>query len=68
MKNEDVRALRRKLETLEQRMTELIKSGGKKSELAAKLKTDDLGWPLQPNGTVVQRTVETMYDELAARR
>ncbi len=47
MKKDDVRRFRQKFQTLRQRMTDLIKSGVKKEELAAKLKTDDLNWPLQ---------------------
>jgi glyoxylase-like metal-dependent hydrolase (beta-lactamase superfamily II) len=42
---DDVRKFRQNLITLRQRITEVVKAGGKKEEFGAKLKTDDLGWP-----------------------
>jgi hypothetical protein len=39
----------------------LIKSGVKKEEIAARLKTDDLNWPFQP------QALASLYDELAAK-
>lgn len=45
---ENVRAFRQNLVTLRQRMTEVVKAGAKKEELAKRLKTDDLGWPFPP--------------------
>ena len=58
---DDVRTFRQKFQTLVQRMTDLIKSGVKKEEIAAKLKTDDLNWPFQP------QALASLYDELAAK-
>lgn len=68
MKKDDVRAFQQKFRTLRQRMTELIRSGVTKDEMASKLKTDDLNWPLQPTGNFVQRSLGPMYDELAGGR
>ena len=42
---DDIRTFRQNLVVLRQRMTEVVKAGAKKEELATKLKTDDLGWP-----------------------
>jgi len=45
---DNVRTFRQNLVTLRQRMTDVVKSGVKKEELATRLKTDDLGWPFPP--------------------
>lgn len=45
---ENIRSFRQNLVVLRQRMTEVIKAGAKKEELAKRLKTDDLGWPFPP--------------------
>ncbi len=58
----DVRAFRDKLVTLRQRLTALVQARTAKNELAAKLKTDDLGWPFP------QARLDMMYDEIAKSR
>lgn len=68
MTKDDVRAFQQKFRTLRQRMTELIRSGVTKDDMASKLKTDDLNWPLQPTGNFVQRSLGPMFDELAGGR
>jgi glyoxylase-like metal-dependent hydrolase (beta-lactamase superfamily II) len=40
-----VRTFRQNLGTLRQRLTEVVKAGVKREELAKRLRTDDLGWP-----------------------
>jgi glyoxylase-like metal-dependent hydrolase (beta-lactamase superfamily II) len=55
----DVRTFRDKMLTLNQRMTALVKSGGSKQDIAAKIKLDDLGWPFQPNA------LNGLFDELS---
>ena len=43
---ENVRTFHQNLVTLRQRMIEIVKAGATKEDLAKRLKTDDLGWPL----------------------
>jgi glyoxylase-like metal-dependent hydrolase (beta-lactamase superfamily II) len=45
---ENIRSFRQNLVVLRERMTEVVKAGAKKEELAKRLKTDDLGWPFPP--------------------
>ena len=59
---DNVRTFRQNLVTLRQRMTAVIKSGAKKEELGAKLKTDDLGWPFPPE------RLNELWDEFGAGR
>jgi cyclase len=56
---DDVRAFRNKMQTLNERMTALIKGGGKKSDIAARIKLDDLNWPFQPDA------LSGLFDELS---
>ena len=55
---EDVRAFRNKMQTLNERMAALVKAGGKKADIAARIKLDDLNWPFQPEG------LYGLFDEL----
>jgi hypothetical protein len=57
-----VQNYRERLGVLKQRMQDAVRGGVKKEELAAKIKLDDLGWPLAP------ALLGSMYDELAAAR
>lgn len=57
----EVRAFRDKMQTLNQRMAELIKSGGSKQDIAGRLKLDDLGWPFPDGG------LNGLFDELSKR-
>jgi cyclase len=59
---DNVRTFRQNLVTLRQRMTEVVKSGVKKEELATKLKTDDLGWPFPPE------RLNELWDEFGSAR
>ena len=59
---DDVRTFRQKLVTLRQRIVEVVKSADKKEDLAARLKTDDLGWPFP-----LERLNE-LWDEFGAGR
>jgi glyoxylase-like metal-dependent hydrolase (beta-lactamase superfamily II) len=56
-----VKAFRDKMQTLNERMAALIKSGARKQDIAARLKTDDLDWPF-PAGAL-----DGLYDELSPR-
>jgi len=56
-----VKVFRDKMQTLNERMAALIKSGGRKQDIAARLKTDDLDWPF-PAGAL-----DGLYDELSPR-
>lgn len=57
---ENVRAFRQNLVTLRQRMTDVVKAGAKKEDLAKRLKTDDLGWPFPPE------RLNELWDEFGA--
>ena len=59
---DDVRMFRTKLATLRQRMSDLIQARVPKTEVAAKLKTDDLAWPFP------QARLDMMYDEVVKVR
>ena len=55
----DVRVFRGKMQTLNERMVTLIKQGGKKTDIAARVKLDDLDWPFPPDG------LYGLFDELS---
>ena len=54
----EVRVFRDKMRTLNDRMAALIKAGGKRADIGAKLKVDDLNWPFAPDA------LNGLYDEL----
>ena len=59
---DQVRAFRNKMQTLNDRMAALIKAGGKKTDIATRIKLDDLEWPF-PAGCALRplrRTVEIL--------
>jgi glyoxylase-like metal-dependent hydrolase (beta-lactamase superfamily II) len=58
---ENIRSFRQKLAMLRERMSEVVKAGAKKEELAKRLKTDDLGWPFP------QERLNELWDEFGAR-
>ena len=47
------------MQTLDERMVRLIRQGGKKTDIAAKIKLDDLNWPFPPDG------LNGLFDELS---
>jgi glyoxylase-like metal-dependent hydrolase (beta-lactamase superfamily II) len=55
---DEVRAFRNKLQTLNERMAALVRAGGKKTDIAARIKLDDLNWPFQPEA------LHGLFDEL----
>src|SRR5215831_9953782 len=55
----DVQAYRMKFDTLVKRAQDAIKAGATKDQLAAQVKTDDLGWQFQAN------FYGSLYDELS---
>jgi len=62
MTRAQVQTYRQKLGTLQQRMRDAAKAGVKKEELAAKIKLDDLGWPLAP------ALLASMLDEVSSEK
>jgi len=56
---DQVRVFRNKMQTLNERMTAFIKSGGRKADIAARITLDDLEWPFPPEG------LNGLYDELS---
>jgi glyoxylase-like metal-dependent hydrolase (beta-lactamase superfamily II) len=65
MTKDEVRQFRQNFQTLTQRITDAVKSGVKKEELTAKIRTDDLPWG---TGGRLKPTVDTLYDELSTGR
>src|SRR5436853_7222293 len=55
----EVQAYRMKFDTLVKRASDAIKNGATKDQLASQVKTDDLGWQLQP------AFYGSLYDELS---
>lgn len=55
----EVRQFRDKMLTLNQRMAALIKSGGRRQDIAGRIRLDDLGWPFPPDA------LNGLYDELS---
>jgi glyoxylase-like metal-dependent hydrolase (beta-lactamase superfamily II) len=64
MKKADLQMHRNKIETVRQRVRELIAKGISKDQFVAQLKLDDLGWTLNPNA-VAYRSLPRLYDELS---
>jgi len=64
MKKADLQMHRNKIETVRQRVRELIAKGVSKEQFVAQLKLDDLGWTLNPNA-VAYRSLPRLYDELS---
>jgi glyoxylase-like metal-dependent hydrolase (beta-lactamase superfamily II) len=61
MTKADVRRFRQRLETLTTRVQDAIRSGVTKGQLAAAVRTDDLGWGV---GGRLTPAIETLYEEL----
>ena len=68
MTRDDVRAFRGQFETLRRRMSELVRAGVSKDEVAERLKTDELSWTTRPDGLFMRRSLPGFYDEIAAER
>jgi len=56
---EQVRTFRNKMQTLNDRMAALVKSGGTKADIASRIKLDDLEWPFPANA------LDGLFDELS---
>jgi hypothetical protein len=57
----DVEAFRNKVATLISRAQDAVKAGATKENFASMLKTDDLGWKINPN------FLGGLYDEIAKK-
>ena len=64
---EHIRADRRKLVTMNQRMTELARKGVAKDQLFAQLKLEDLGWNHTVSTVAFQGGLSGYYDEMKAQ-
>jgi glyoxylase-like metal-dependent hydrolase (beta-lactamase superfamily II) len=58
---DEVRVFRNKMQTLNERMAALVRAGGTKADIAARIKLDDLEWPFAPDA------LHGLYDELSQR-
>jgi glyoxylase-like metal-dependent hydrolase (beta-lactamase superfamily II) len=56
---DQIRTFRNKMQTLNDRMAALIKAGGKKTDIATRIRLDDLEWPFPTNG------LDGLFDELS---
>jgi glyoxylase-like metal-dependent hydrolase (beta-lactamase superfamily II) len=65
MTKADVQAFRDKLNTIVTRGRELVKKGTPKDQLMAQLKTDDLGWTLNPQQWNQPARLDPFYAELS---
>jgi glyoxylase-like metal-dependent hydrolase (beta-lactamase superfamily II) len=65
MTKADVQAFRDKLNTIVTRGRELVKKGTPKEQLMAQLKTDDLGWTLNPQQWNQPARLDPFYAELS---
>jgi len=54
-----VQVFRNKMQTLNERMAALIKSGGRKTDIASRIRLDDLDWPFQAGA------LDGLFDELS---
>lgn len=64
----DLQKYKENLQTVHTRTRELITQGVPKDQYLSKLKTDDLGWSLEPASLFVARAAGGFYDELAKSR
>jgi cyclase len=62
----DLQKYKDNLQTLHTRTRELIKQGVPKDQYVSKLKTDDLGWGVDPMSLFVRAASGGFYDELQA--
>ena len=65
MTKADLQMHRNKIETVRQRVRELVMKGVAKDQFAAQLKLDDLGWTINPNN-IAARSLPRLYDELSS--
>ena len=64
MKRGDVKIFRDRFVTLRTRMSQLIRQGVAKDDVVNQLQTDDINWPLNPEGLFVRRSLPDFYDEI----
>ena len=62
-----VRSDRRKLEMMNQRMSELVRKGVPKEQVADQLKLDDLGWDHTVSTVAFKQGLSGYYDEMKAQ-
>jgi cyclase len=64
MAKADLEMHRNKIEIVRQRVRELVRKGVSKEQFAAQLKTDDIGWTINPT-SIAARSLPRLYDELS---
>jgi|SRR6185312_5696298 len=67
MTRADFDAYKKKVDTLAQRFAELIKAGTPKSEILAKVKTDDLGWNVNTAQWQAPGRLDPLYAEFGGK-
>lgn len=67
MSKDEVRAYAKKLETMNERMRELVRKGTPKDQVRSLLKIDDLGWADSVSTTNFWTRTSDYYDEIAAQ-
>jgi len=63
-KRADLGRFKERLQTIQTRTRELIKQGVSKEQYLSRLKTDDLGWAIDPTSNFVRNSAPGFYDEL----
>jgi glyoxylase-like metal-dependent hydrolase (beta-lactamase superfamily II) len=64
----DLERFKQRMQTLQTRTRELITQGVPKDQYLSKLKTDDLGWSLDPTTLFVRNAAADFYEELSRSR
>jgi glyoxylase-like metal-dependent hydrolase (beta-lactamase superfamily II) len=64
----DFDAYKKKVDTLVERFSELAKAGTPKTEILAKVKTDDLGWNVNTPQWQAANRLDPLYDEFSKRK
>ena len=62
LRKDDIRQFHQGLVTLRQRLTDAVRAGATKENLATRLKTDDLNWPFP------QARLDELWDEFGVKR
>jgi cyclase len=65
MSRDDVVNFRNQMEAVRSHMADLIRSGLRKGDAAARIRTPNLSWTMAEDGLFMQRSIPGFYDEIA---
>lgn len=66
MSRDDVLDFRNQMESVRERMAELIREGVERDQAASRLRSPELGWTTAEDGLFMSRSIPGFYDEIAA--